>query len=108
MTDHLLVESQGPAAGPGCSRFLDDALALSRAGHRVWFLLVQEGVTAALADGMEELRQLADRGEHVWVDGLSLVQRGLVATDLWRAADVVDMDAVATKVIDPVVRTVWR
>ena len=49
MTDYLLVETGGPSAGPGCDRFVGDAVRLAEAAG-VTLLLLENGVAAAVRD----------------------------------------------------------
>jgi sulfur relay (sulfurtransferase) DsrF/TusC family protein len=106
--EHLLIESQGAWAGPGCERFVRDALALVGAGHDVCLFLVQDGVTAALPGAVPSLGDVLRLGGRVWVDDHSLGQRGLAAPDLAPGAEVVGMDAVAGRLLEPSVRAVWH
>lgn len=108
MPDYLLIESQSTWAGPGRDRFVCDAVALAEAGDAVWLFLVQDGVTAALLDAVPALREVLRLGGRVWVDGFSLGQRGLTAGDLTPDVEVVDMNAVAKKLLEQPVRAVWH
>lgn len=108
MADHLLIESQGVWAGPGCERFIRDAVALAERGDFVCLFLVQDGVTAAVRGAMVPLPDLLRLGGRVWVDDLSLGQRGLAADDLAQGAEVVGVAAVAVRLLEPDVRAVWH
>lgn len=105
---YLMVESQGGWVGPGTAAFLRDVLALAERGEAVWLLLIENGVTCALAEGWQALGRLAQHGGHLWVDGYSLCERGLDAAALVGGASVVDMDTVAAKLLEPGVRVVWH
>jgi sulfur relay (sulfurtransferase) DsrF/TusC family protein len=107
-TEHLLVETQSAWAGPGCDRFLRDAVALSAAGHPVCLFLVQDGVLAALDGASPPMAELLASGAQVWVDGFSLAARALRPAGLRAGVTVVDMAAVAAKLLEPDVRVVWR
>ena len=106
--EFLLVESQGAWSGPMAERFLDDGTALARAGQRVSVLLVQDGVTAALPGAAAAVDRLTAAGATVWVDDFSLAQRALPADRVVPGAAVVDMDAVAAKLLGDRVRVVWH
>ena len=108
MSAHLLVETQGPWAGPGCEKLLGDAVTLAASGDSVRVLLLQDAVSAALPHASRALGALLEAGGEALVDGHSLAQRGLTAADLRRGAAVVDMDAVGAAVLDAGVRVVWR
>ncbi|MEU6479404.1 DsrE family protein [Streptomyces sp. NPDC047017] len=114
MDEYLLIESQGPWGGPGAERFVDDAGRLRAAGHDVALLLIENGVTAALAGQGDtgaparSLRGLLDRGGHVWVDAFSLAHRALVPEQLLPGVRTVEMDEVAARLLAPGVRGVWH
>jgi len=107
-SEHLLVETHGPWAGPGCAAFLRDAAALVHAGRRILVLLVQDGVLAALPHGPGALDELMDAGGAVWVDRYSWVHRGLSTVDPAAGVTWVGMDEVAGRVLDPAVQVVWH
>jgi DsrE/DsrF-like family len=115
VSGYLLVETSGGWAGPGCDRFVRDAVALRRAGQRVCLFLVQDGVLAGRAAAgqpagrlAELLAELIAAGGQVWVDRWSLAARAVPASSLVPAATVVDMAAVAGEVLAPGTRVVWR
>lgn len=106
--DHLLIETQGPWKGPGCSRFIADADTLARAGERVWLFLTEDGVTAAVGTPVPELLDLVRNGGRLWIDSFSLRQRALAKAPLAAGHELVSMDDVAGKLLDPAVRAVWH
>jgi sulfur relay (sulfurtransferase) DsrF/TusC family protein len=108
MSDHLFVESQGPWAGPGCNRFLEDALSLARAGHRVWLFLLENGVTAAIPGSVPALAELLDEGCQLWVDVFSMDQHTLRPGQLVPSAQLVGMDEVAEMLLRPGIRAIWH
>ncbi|WP_431774991.1 DsrE family protein [Streptomyces cucumeris] len=121
MDEYLLIESQGPWGGPGAERFVDDAVRLRAAGHDVVLLLIENGVTAALAGaghtagstGPEGapgrgLRDLLDGGGRVWADAFSLTHRALVPEQLLPGVVPVEMDEVAARLLAPGARGVWH
>jgi hypothetical protein len=111
VSGYLLVETSGGWAGPGCDRFVRDAVALCGAGQQVCLFLVQDGVLAGRAGAGELAGRLADliaAGGQVWVDRWSLAARAVPASSLVPAATVVDMAAVADRVLAPGTRVVWR
>lgn len=108
MSDHLFVESQGPWAGPGCNRFLEDALSLARAGHRVWLFLAENGVTAAIPGAVPALAELLGQGGRLWVDAFSMDQHALTAAQLAPSAQLVGMDEVAEMLLRPGIRPIWH
>jgi sulfur relay (sulfurtransferase) DsrF/TusC family protein len=108
MAEHLLIETRGTWDGPGCDRLANDALALARGGHKVNLVLLEDGVTAALPGAVPALDELASSGGAVWVDELSLRQRGLAAAELGSDMRHVDAHAVAEKLMDPDVRVLWH
>ncbi len=108
MADYLLVESQGPWAGPACRRFLDDALALAAMGHRVWLFLVEDGVTGAVGRTDAPLDDALCAGVRVWVDTFSLRRRALPDTALGAGTELVDLEKLAGKLLQPAVRVVWH
>jgi hypothetical protein len=105
---HLLVETHGPWAGPGCAAFLRDAAGLVRAGRDTLLFLVQDGVFAALPGFAAALDELVAAGGAVWVDRWSWVRRGLSTVDPALGVSWVDMDEVAGRVLDPEVQVVWH
>src|SRR4051812_37333320 len=96
-----MIESRGPWNGPGCGRFIADADALVRAGEQVWLYLVEDGVTAAVGTPVPELEQLLRNGGRVWIDDLSLRQRALIGAPLVAGHELVGMDDVAGRLLDP-------
>ncbi len=108
MGEYLLVESQGTWVGPGCERFIDDAVVLAESGHHVWLFLVQDGVTAATGATVARLEELAGLGGRVWVDGFSLAQRSLMSHGAPPPMEMVEMKAVADKLLEPEVKAVWH
>lgn len=108
MPDHLLIEGRGAWSGPACARFVGDAVTLAAAGHHVYLFLVQDGVTAALPGAVPALGDVLRLGGRIWVDDLSLGQRALAASDLVPGAEVVGIDAVAGRLLEPDVRAVWH
>lgn len=113
MDDYLLIESGGPAEGPGGARFVADAAGLAGQGARVALLLIQNGVTGAVggtaaggtATGLEEFLR---RGGELWVDAFSVRQRALAEADLVAGARMVGIGEVADKLLTPGVRAVWH
>ncbi|GAA1225855.1 hypothetical protein GCM10009665_15440 [Kitasatospora nipponensis] len=79
---HVLVESQAVWGKPGSNRFLREAVTLAEAGDRVILYLVEDGVFAAVSDGVPELARLVELGSEVWADDYSLTHRALAATRL--------------------------
>lgn len=79
---HVLVESQAVWGKPGAGRFLREAVSLAEAGDRVILYLVEDGVFAAVSDGIPELARLVELGSEVWADDHSLTHRALAATRL--------------------------
>ncbi|QNP64488.1 DsrE family protein [Streptomyces genisteinicus] len=117
MDEYLLIESQGPWGGPGAERFVDDAVRLRAAGHDVVLLLIENGVTAALAGAGPTgpadapgrgLRGLLDGGGRVWADAFSLTHRALVPDQLLPGVVPVEMDEVAARLLAPGTRGVWH
>lgn len=108
MADHLLIESQGPWMGPGAERFLGDAVALLERGHGLWLVLVENAVSGVVGEGSPGVRRVLDLGGRVWVDALALAERGFDATELWAGTEVVDMDAIAERVLAANVKVVWH
>lgn len=108
MPDHLLIESGGAWSGPACARFVRDAVALAADGHDVCLFLVEDGVTAALPGAVPGLGDVLRLGGRIWVDDLSLGRRALTASDLVPGAEVVGIDAVAGRLLEPGVRAVWH
>ncbi|MDJ0346545.1 DsrE family protein [Streptomyces sp. H10-C2] len=104
---YLLIESQGPWAGPNAGRFLDDARVLAEAGHEVCVFLVQDGVFAA-APGAPQLERLAELGAQVWVDDFSAAQRALSARKLSPHVTVTGMDSAARLLLSEGCRNVWH
>lgn len=107
MSSHLLIESRGPMAGPGCASFLTDAATLARTGGRVELLLIQDGVVAA-ANPQPELTALVQAGGRLLIDAFSAAQRALGAADLGVPGRLVDMEEIAGRVLDPTTRVVWH
>ncbi|MFB7668828.1 hypothetical protein ACFC1R_33725 [Kitasatospora sp. NPDC056138] len=108
MDEYLLIESQGPWGGPGADRFVADAVRLRESGHPVSLFLVENGVTAALTGGAPVLDELLELGGQLWVDAFSLDHRALGPDRLLPGAQLVDMDRVAAKLLEPGVRGVWH
>ncbi|TVL89236.1 DsrE family protein [Streptomyces sp. SAJ15] len=108
MVEHLLIESTGPDEGPGCERFVGDAVRLAAAGDEVVLFLVDNGVTAALPGALPPMAELLRHGGRLYVDGYSLGRRALAAADLLPAARLVDMDEVAERLLTPGIRAVWH
>ena len=107
-TAYVMVETAGPWRGPGCARFVSDAVELCRAGHPVQLVLLQDGVTAALPGTVPELDDGLGLGVELWADGFSLTQRGLPVERLTPAARVVTMTEIALRIVDPATRVVWH
>ena len=106
--NHLLIETQGTWKGPGCSRFIADADTLARAGEGVWLVLLEDGVTAAVGTPVPELLNFVRNGGRLWIDSFSLAQRALATVPLVSGHELVEMDDVAGKLLDPTVRAVWH
>jgi sulfur relay (sulfurtransferase) complex TusBCD TusD component (DsrE family) len=100
---YLLVQTQ-----PETGRLLRDAAALRRAGHQVRIYLVQDAVHAALRGGDPAVPELVEAGCTVWVDDVSLAQRGLTAADLAPAPVPGSMAQLVPEMLDGSVRVVWR
>lgn len=107
MARHLMIESRGPTAGPGCARFLRDAAVLARSGHRVDVVLIQAGVIAAIPGVVPEVENAVTAGVCVWVDSYSSEQWGYERADMMEVR-MVDMNDVAAALVEDDVRTVWR
>jgi sulfur relay (sulfurtransferase) DsrF/TusC family protein len=105
---YLMIESQGPWAGPNAGRFVRDAVELAESGTNVVLLLVQDGVLTALDGANDTLDRLRHTGVAVWVDEFSLRQRALPVTRLAEGAAVVDMDAVAAELLAEGGQAVWH
>lgn len=103
----LLVESESGGT-PDRAGLVHDAVVQARLGHATVLLLVQEAVALALPDRSPELAELRAAGGEVWVDGFALAQRGLDPAALAGPVRVIDMEAVAPLVLDPVVKVVWH
>ncbi|GHJ36846.1 DsrE family protein [Streptomyces sp. TS71-3] len=108
MTEHLLVETSGPWAGPACARFVEDAAVLAEAGRQVRVLLVDDGVTAAVPGALPEAERLLAGGGQLWVDAFSLGRRGLGGAPLASGCRLVGMAEVADEILKPAVRVVWH
>lgn len=113
MHDYLLIESGGPAEGPGCARFIADAVALAGQGARVALLLIQNGVTGAVgetaaAETAAALAEFLRRGGELWIDAFSVRQRALAEADLLAGARMVRIGDVADRLLTPGVRAVWH
>lgn len=108
MTRHLLIESGGPAAGPGCERFVEDALHLTRSGRSTSLFLVDNAVTAALQGAMPVLGRFAGEGGELLVDSVAVHQRALEPGDLMPEARMVGMDHVAAVLLAADTRVVWH
>ena len=106
MRRYLLIETKGVWAGPGCSRFCDDALALSLAGHDVSLTLLADGVTAAVPGALHRLAEFP-RGA-VLAERLSLAARAMTAGELAPQVEVTELDAVARRLLEPDVKVVWH
>jgi hypothetical protein len=106
--NYLLVETQGPWKGPGCGCFIADADTLARSGEAVWLVLLEDGVTSAVGTRVPELLDLVRNGGRLWIDSFSLAQRSLTAAPLVGGHELVEMDDVARKLLDPDVRAVWH
>lgn len=107
MAGHLLIESRGPTAGPGCARFVLDATALARSGHRVDLVLIQAGVIAAVPGLVPEVEDAVSAGVRVWVDAYSSAQWGYETSDMMEVR-VIDMADVAEILLEDDVRAVWH
>ncbi|MEV3869833.1 hypothetical protein [Streptomyces sp. NPDC049906] len=108
MPEHLLIESEGPAYGPGAVRFVTDAAHLARAGDRTSLLLVDNAVFAAVAGASAEIADFTGVGGELLVDAYAVHQRALVPRDLVPEARLVEMDEVATRLLAPDTRVVWH
>lgn len=108
MTDYLLVETGGPSAGPGCDRFLGDAVRLVESDAGVTLLLIENGVAAAVRDVRPGVGALLRHGAELWVDSFSLRQRAVCPDDLVSGARVVDMADVAERLLRPGLTAVWH
>lgn len=105
---HLLIESQGPWAGPNAERFLRDAAVLAESGNRVSVFLVQDGVFSAVAGTSGELPRLAAAGAEVYVDRFAVEQRALTATRLSPHARHADLDVMAAALMADGCKAVWH
>lgn len=108
MADHLLVETYGVWAGPGCHRFVADAVAITRAGHSVSLFLIEDGVTAALSGQLPIVDELIQQGGTVLVDQFSLRQRALDKAELTTSVRPVEIETLAVKILEPNVQAVWH
>jgi hypothetical protein len=106
--NHLLIETQGPWKGPGCSRFIADADTFARSDEGVWLVLLEDGVTAATGTPVPELLDFVRNGGRLWIDSFSLAQRALSGAPLVYGHTLVEIDDVAAKLLDPTVRAVWH
>lgn len=103
----FLVESQGPPAPGTVSRFLHCARHLATEGTPTDVLLIDDGVDFAV-DAPNEVAGVLDAGGRVWADDVSLSERGIKTGELATGVVVVDLDAVAEALFNPVVRVVWH
>lgn len=103
----FLVESQGPPAPGSVSSFLRAARRLAAAGTPTDVFLIDDGVSFAVGTPTE-LAGLLDAGGRVWVDDMSLSERGIDFDELAPGVVVVDLDAVAEPLFDPAIRVVWH
>jgi hypothetical protein len=108
VSDFLLVETGGPSAGPGCERFLGDAVRLAQDDAGVTLLLLENGVAAAVRDAQPGLGALLRHGGELWVDSFSLRQRAVLPADLVGGARLVDMAEVAERLLRPGLTAVWH
>lgn len=103
--EYLLVQTR---QGDTAELFLRDALALSRAGHRVRMLLAGDGVALATGRTPSVLTDYLAGGGELWVDDFTLLQRAVSPLSLVAGATVVDMEKVARVLGDERVRAVWH
>ena len=108
MAEYLLVESQGPWAGPGCRKLLWDTLALADLGHDVWLFLVDDGATTALDRADAPLADVLGAGVRVWVDEFSVRRRCLAETSLAAGVELVGIEKLAGKLLEAGLRVVWH
>lgn len=111
MPDLLLVETRDAAVAGSGSPLVGDAVSATEFYASIVLLLLDDAVTMALR-GDEALTELTSRGGRIWVDDLSLAQRGLhpgdVAPQLAVATTVVGMGEVADVLLDDHATVVWH
>ncbi|MFD5552703.1 hypothetical protein ACFWIA_02555 [Streptomyces sp. NPDC127068] len=108
MPEHLLIESEGPAYGPGATRFVTDAAHLVRAGGTTALLLVDNAVFAALPGACDEVADFTGSGGELLVDAYAFHQRALAPDHLLPGARLVEMDEVAALLLEHGTRVVWH
>ncbi|MBF6216469.1 hypothetical protein IU487_36460, partial [Nocardia puris] len=63
---------------------------------------------AAVGAPVAELLDLVRHGGRLWIDDFSLRQRALAEAPIMAGHELVGMDRVAGKLLDPTVRAVWH
>lgn len=106
-TAQFLVESQSPVGQGTASGFLRAARHIAEAYRTTDLLLIDGGVGFAV-DAAGEVAGVLDAGGRVWVDEVSLAERGIEIGDLAPGVVVAALDAVADPMFDPDVRVVWH
>jgi len=105
--EFLLIESEGPF-GTGCERFVSEAVHLVRARHWTSLFLIENAVAAAVPGILPRLDEFVAEGGSLLVDAFSLHQRALGSDDVRADAELVDMGAVADRLLDAQVKVVWH
>jgi hypothetical protein len=77
MSVYLLIESRDPFEAAGTGDFASLAMSLARAGHRVTFFLVENGVLVARQGSRCDLDRLGGAGIDVFADEFALAERGI-------------------------------
>ena len=77
MSMYLLIESRDPFEAAGTGDFASLAMSFGRAGHRVAFFLVENGVLVARQGSRCDLDKLGSAGIDVLADEFALAERGI-------------------------------
>jgi sulfur relay (sulfurtransferase) DsrF/TusC family protein len=98
MSKYLFIESRDPFESAAVRDHVELAVGLSRAGHRVAFYLVQNGVLPCRAGANgEELNEALTAGIELLADDFSLRERGIGDADLARGVRPAAIDAVVDR-----------
>lgn len=106
MRSYLLIESRSDQEDAAVAVLRRRAVQLRRAGHRVTLFLVQNAVLTG--DATPTLAELLDAGVAVWVDDLSLANRGLATRPGPEGLRTGGMPELIRMLMDPDVVPVWH
>lgn len=109
MTTYLWIETRSAWESNEVPGLLDLVAELSRTGHHIDLLLIQNAVLMARRAGEPRLAQLVEQPNMtIWVDDFALRTRAVPPEELCAGIHVIGMDKVVQLLTRPGCKPIWH